>query len=132
MSLQTRTKSQTMKLFNSNSMLLLDAGTLERWVTATGLWRRREASKLPLPKSNVATVRLCACTYLIVFLVRSSNALFQMEWQEDGSIGFRANNGKFIGTKKSGHLFANADLIDDSSKFFFYLINRYTYNYLRH
>lgn len=48
-----------------------------------------------------------------------------MDWQDDGSIGFRANNGKFIGTKKSGHLFANADTIDDSSKFFFYLINRY-------
>ncbi|XP_057364820.1 protein singed-like [Daphnia carinata] len=55
---------------------------------------------------------------------KSSNALFQMDWQEDGSIGFRANNGKFVGTKKSGHLFANADSIDESSKFFFYLINR--------
>jgi fascin 1/2 len=48
-----------------------------------------------------------------------------MEWQQDGSIGFRANNGKFVGTKKSGHLFANTDSIDDSSKFFFYLINRF-------
>ena len=57
-------------------------------------------------------------------LSRSSNALFQMEWQPDGSVGFRANNGKFVATKKSGHLFANSDAIEDSSKFFFYLINR--------
>lgn len=55
---------------------------------------------------------------------RSSNALFQMEWQTDGSLGFRANNGKFIATKKSGHLYANAEGVEESSKFFFYLINR--------
>lgn len=56
---------------------------------------------------------------------RTSNALFQMEWQQDGSVGFRANNGKFVATKKSGHLFANADGLEESSKFFFYLINRF-------
>ena len=47
-----------------------------------------------------------------------------MEWQPDGSVGFRDNNGKFVATKKSGHLFANTDAVEDSSKFFFYLINR--------
>ena len=47
-----------------------------------------------------------------------------MEWQADGSLGFRANNGKFIATKKSGHLYANAENIEDTSKFFFHLINR--------
>ena len=47
-----------------------------------------------------------------------------MEWQSDGSVGFRANNGKFIATKKSGHLYANTETLEESSKFFFYLINR--------
>jgi len=55
---------------------------------------------------------------------KSSNALFQMEWQTDGSLGLRANNGKFVATKKSGHLYANAEGVEDSSKFFFHLINR--------
>lgn len=47
-----------------------------------------------------------------------------MEWQSDGSVGFRANNGKFVATKKSGHLYANAEAPEETSKFFFYLINR--------
>lgn len=55
---------------------------------------------------------------------KSSNALFHMEWQTDGSVGFRANNGKFVATKKSGHLYANAEAPEETSKFFFYLINR--------
>lgn len=55
---------------------------------------------------------------------KTSNALFSMEWQDDGSVGFRANNGKFVATKKSGHLYANMETVEDSSKFYFYLINR--------
>ncbi|CAH1389345.1 unnamed protein product [Nezara viridula] len=55
---------------------------------------------------------------------RSSNALFDLVWQGDGSVCFRANNGKFVATKRSGHLYANQDTIDDTCKYFFYLINR--------
>ena len=48
-----------------------------------------------------------------------------MVWHENGSISFRANNGKFVGTKKSGHLYANCDDYgDEKSKYYFYLINR--------
>ena len=55
----------------------------------------------------------------------TSNALFDFQWQADGSVAFRANNGKFIASKKSGHLYANADNCDDeSARFYFYLINR--------
>ena len=42
-------------------------------------------------------------------MCRSSNALFDLVWHPDGSISFRADNGKLLGTKRSGHLFANAD-----------------------
>lgn len=56
---------------------------------------------------------------------RSSNALFELAWQGDGSVCFRANNGKYVSTKRSGHLYANVDAIDDACKYFFYLINRY-------
>lgn len=55
---------------------------------------------------------------------RSSNALFDLVWQGDGSVAFRANNGKYVATKRSGHLYANADSVDELSKYFFYLINR--------
>ncbi|XP_064078039.1 protein singed-like isoform X1 [Macrobrachium nipponense] len=55
----------------------------------------------------------------------TSNALFNFHWQPDGSVAFQANNGKYIATKKSGHLFANADTPDEeSARFYFYLINR--------
>uniref|UniRef100_A0A0P4VVV5 Putative fascin-like domain protein n=2 Tax=Rhodnius TaxID=13248 RepID=A0A0P4VVV5_9HEMI len=55
---------------------------------------------------------------------RSSNALFDLVWQGDGSVCFRANNGKFLATKRSGHLYANSDSVDDTCKYYFYLINR--------
>jgi hypothetical protein len=45
-------------------------------------------------------------------------------WHADGSISFRANNGKFVACKKSGHLFANTDNVEESAKYYFYLINR--------
>ena len=47
-----------------------------------------------------------------------------MTWCEDGSAAFLANNGKFVGTKKSGHLFANCEKGDDNACYYFYLINR--------
>jgi len=59
------------------------------------------------------------------FISRSSNALFDLVWQGDGSVGFRANNGKFVSTKRSGHLYANCDTVENNAKYFFYLINRY-------
>lgn len=56
---------------------------------------------------------------------RTSNALFNFQWQADGSVAFQANNGKYVASKKSGHLFANADTPDEeSARFYFYLINR--------
>ncbi|XP_054282415.1 protein singed isoform X2 [Macrosteles quadrilineatus] len=55
---------------------------------------------------------------------RSSNALFDLVWNGDGSVSFRANNGKLIATKRSGHLYANSDSVDDTSKYYFYLVNR--------
>jgi len=55
---------------------------------------------------------------------KSKQGLFDLIWQEDGAVSFKAENGKFLGTKKSGHLYANCDEIEEKSKFFFYLINR--------
>jgi len=49
---------------------------------------------------------------------------FDLVWHSDGSISFRAKNGKFIGTKKSGHLYANLDSVEENAKYYFYLINR--------
>ncbi|ODM93290.1 Protein singed [Orchesella cincta] len=55
---------------------------------------------------------------------KSSNALFELTWLEDGAVAFRANNGKYVGAKRSGHLYANCDVPDENSKYYFYLINR--------
>ncbi|XP_022702733.1 protein singed-like isoform X3 [Varroa jacobsoni] len=55
----------------------------------------------------------------------SSNALFRLDWQTDGSVSFIANNGKLLAIKKSGHLYANADSAQDENvKFYFFLISR--------
>lgn len=56
----------------------------------------------------------------------SSNSLFDLVWQGDGSVGFRANNGKYIAAKKSGHLFANSDKMEEVERFRFFLMNRVT------
>jgi len=55
---------------------------------------------------------------------KSKAGLFDLVWQEDGAVSFKANNGKFLGSKKSGHLYANCDDMEDNAKFFFYLVNR--------
>jgi len=55
---------------------------------------------------------------------RSAAALFSLKWQEDGTVCFQANNGKYIGIKKSGHLYANCEGVEDKTKYHFYLINR--------
>lgn len=55
---------------------------------------------------------------------RTADALFELVWHGDGSVSFRANNGKFLATKRSGHLFATSDTVEDICKFYFYLINR--------
>lgn len=55
---------------------------------------------------------------------RSSNALFDLLWQNDGSVAFRANSGRYVITKRSGHLYATSDSIDEICKYYFYLVNR--------
>ena len=47
---------------------------------------------------------------------RANAALLDLNWLEDGAVAFKADNGKFVGTKKSGHLFANVDAVEDRSK----------------
>jgi len=55
---------------------------------------------------------------------KSSNALFELCWGSDGSVGFRGNNGKYVGAKRSGHLYANCEAGEEQAKFYFYLVNR--------
>ena len=55
---------------------------------------------------------------------REAGTKLDLVWLEDGAVAFKAENGKMIGTKKSGHLFANVDGVEDRSKYYFYLINR--------
>jgi len=55
---------------------------------------------------------------------KSSNALFDLIWHTDGTVSFRASNGRCLAAKKSGHLYANAEEDDAAAKFYFQLINR--------
>ena len=55
---------------------------------------------------------------------RPQQAPLEFSWQDDGTVALKADSGKFVGAKKSGHLFANMDLLEDNARFFFYLTNR--------
>ena len=55
---------------------------------------------------------------------RASAALFDLVWLEDGAVALKAENGKFVGTKKSGQLFANVGKVEEQSKYYLYLTNR--------
>ena len=48
---------------------------------------------------------------------RPEQAPLQLVWQDNGTVAMKADNGKFVGTKKSGHLFANVDTVDERSKY---------------
>jgi len=53
--------------------------------------------------------------------------LFDLIWTVGGVLNFRASgNGKYVGAKRSGHLYANCENDDENARFWFYLINRPT------
>jgi len=52
--------------------------------------------------------------------------LFDLIWTVGGVLNFRGGNGKYVGAKRSGHLYANCENDDDNARFWFYLINRPT------
>jgi len=54
----------------------------------------------------------------------SSAGLFDLCWHQDGAVSFKANNGKYLMTKKSGHLYAKCEEVEENARFYFYLINR--------
>merc|ERR1712233_50228 len=48
----------------------------------------------------------------------------EKEGNDNPKFAMKAESGKFVGAKKSGHLFANMAALEDNSRFFFYLTNR--------
>jgi len=54
---------------------------------------------------------------------RSAGTLLELVWLADGAVALKIED-KFLGTKKTGNLFANFETIDESCKFYFHLINR--------
>ena len=87
----------------------------------------RGISKLMVDKAAIPSFNITKLIYTnIIIFFRSKDGQYELVWLEDGSVAFKANNGKFVGTKKSGHLYANCDTLDEpNAKYYFYLINRY-------
>ncbi len=50
--------------------------------------------------------------------------MFDFVWNFDGSLSLCASNGKYIGAKRSGHLYANQNSIADNAKFYIFPVNR--------
>ncbi|XP_021950960.1 protein singed isoform X2 [Folsomia candida] len=57
---------------------------------------------------------------------RTTSSLFTLKWSPGGTLYFMGCNGKYVGAKRSGHLYANVESPeeDESAQFHFYLINR--------
>lgn len=54
----------------------------------------------------------------------SANTMFEMEWQSDGKLALKANNGLYVTAKPTGQLTAHCDIISDKEKFTMTLVNR--------
>jgi len=55
---------------------------------------------------------------------RSPAGLFTIDWQEDGSIGIRATNGRYVTARMNGSLYAVSDSLSDRERFIMTIINR--------
>jgi len=47
-----------------------------------------------------------------------------MEWMEDGSIGIRASNGRYVTARMNGSLYAVSDSLSGKERFIMTIINR--------
>jgi len=55
---------------------------------------------------------------------RSPAGLFTIDWLEDGSIGIRATNGRYVTARMNGSLYATSDSLGDRERFIMTIINR--------
>jgi len=55
---------------------------------------------------------------------RSPTGLFTLEWLEDGSIGIRATNGRYVTARMNGSLYAVGDSLGDRERFIMTIVNR--------
>merc|ERR1712226_1174451 len=55
---------------------------------------------------------------------RSNSGLFDIEWQDDGAIAIKAENGRYITAKMNGSLYALSDAPGDKEMFFMTIMNR--------
>lgn len=56
----------------------------------------------------------------------SELTLFDIEWQDDGTISIKANNGSYIFNKPAGSLYAGSETVGDKEKFRIKVMNRQT------
>ena len=61
---------------------------------------------------------------LLSYFSGDSSCLFDIEWQDDGSLGIKASNGSYLLARQNGSLYAVSDSITDKEKFYLAIINR--------
>ncbi|XP_005108068.2 fascin [Aplysia californica] len=54
----------------------------------------------------------------------NTSALFVVEWQGDGTIGIKANNGSYVQSRQTGQLVGLSDSLTNKEKFYVKIINR--------
>jgi len=61
---------------------------------------------------------------MVFCLERSPSGLFTIEWLEDGSVGIRATNGRYVTARMNGSLYGVSDSLGDRERFIMTIINR--------
>ena len=79
-----------------------------------------------IPLYGTFTVRHIVCIYLTLSTscCRSNSGLFHFEWQDDGAIALRAQNGRYITAKMNGSLYATSDSPNEKELFYMTIVNR--------
>ncbi|UYV64547.1 FSCN1 [Cordylochernes scorpioides] len=100
----------------------------DRWYLRTlqdTYWTLDSSSGIQARADKGSTLSLFLCARRARTMRRSANCLFKLEWLTDGTVALVANNGRYVGAKRSGHLFAVAETPDGPcERFHFELAHR--------
>ena len=60
----------------------------------------------------------------LLFSFRTKDGFFSIDWQEDGSVGIKGTDGKYLSNKQTGALFSLSSELGDQQKFKILIVNR--------
>lgn len=65
-----------------------------------------------------------SCTVQALSSELQPNCYFEIDWQEDGSVGIKGCDGKYLSNKQTGILFSTSSTLEDNNRFRINIVNR--------